>query len=101
MAYGPHVRPHADDLGQLMDTVRSEVDPGKDICVFGGGHVLTQLLDLRLIDEIGLSIIPVVLGSGVPFFGAISSSTTLELLECRPFPSGIVALNYRVVRPTG
>jgi hypothetical protein len=29
------------------------------------------------------------------------SSRKLELMECRPFPSGIVALNYRVARPTG
>ena len=43
--------------------------------------------------------IPVVLGSGVPFFGTMASSTKLELLECRPFPSGIVLLTYRVVRP--
>ena len=86
----------AGDLMQLFDTVRADIDPGKDICVFGGGPVLTQLLDLGLIDEIGLSNIPVVLGSGVPFFGAMGSSTRLELMDCRPFPSGIVALNYRV-----
>ena len=52
-----------------------------------------------LIDELGLAVIPVVLGSGVPFFGTMTSSTKLELMECRPFPSGIVLLNYLVVRP--
>jgi dihydrofolate reductase len=83
---------------QLIDTVRAEIDPGKDICVFGGGRLVTQLLELGLIDELGLAVIPVVLGGGVPFFGAMTSSTRLELLECRPFPSGIVLLNYRVVR---
>jgi hypothetical protein len=34
----------------------------------------------------------------VPFFGAMTSSTRLELMECRPFPSGIVLLNYRILR---
>ena len=52
-----------------------------------------------MIDELGVAVIPVVLGGGVPFFDAMAASTKLELLECRPFPSGIVALNYRVVRP--
>jgi dihydrofolate reductase len=52
-----------------------------------------------LIDEPGLAVIPVVLGDGVPFFGTLASSTTLELMECRPFPSGTVLLDYRVVRP--
>jgi dihydrofolate reductase len=93
-----NVRPYAGDLTLLIDTVRSEVAPGKDICVFGGGQVVTQLLELGLIDELGLAIIPVVLGSGVPFFGTLTSSTKLELVECRPFPSGIVLLNYRIVR---
>jgi dihydrofolate reductase len=99
LATGRNVRPYSGDLAQLIDTVRAEIDPGKDICVFGGGRLVTQLLELGLIDELGVSVIPVVLGSGVPFFGAMGSSTKLELIECRPFPSGIVALNYRIVRP--
>ena len=96
---GRNVRRHAGDLAQLIDTVRSEIDPGKDICVFGGGRLVTDLLERGLIDELAVSVIPVLLGSGVPFFGAMSSGTKLALLECRPFPSGIVILNYRVVRP--
>src|SRR5688572_29408438 len=35
LACGRNVRPYAGDLTQLIDTVRSEIDPGKDICVFG------------------------------------------------------------------
>ena len=99
LARGRNVRPHAGDLARLIDTVRSEIDPGKDICVFGGGQLVTELLELGLIDELGVAVIPVVLGNGVPFFGTTASSTKLELMECRPFPSGIVLLNYRVVRP--
>jgi dihydrofolate reductase len=99
LATGRNVRRYAGDLTQLIDTVRAEIDPAKDICVFGGGQLLTALLELGLIDELGVSIIPVVLGGGVPFFRAMGSSTKLELMECRPFPSGIVLLNYRIVRP--
>ncbi|ELT43378.1 riboflavin biosynthesis protein RibD [Arthrobacter nitrophenolicus] len=32
----------------------------------------------------------------MPFFGGIGRWTRLELAECRPYPSGIVLLNYRV-----
>jgi dihydrofolate reductase len=99
LATGRNVRSYAGDLAQLIETVRSDIDPGKDICVFGGGRLVTQLLELGLIDELGVSIIPVVLGNGVRLFGAMASSTKLELMVCRPFPSGIVILNYRVVRP--
>jgi dihydrofolate reductase len=99
LATGRNVRAYAGDLTQLIGTVRSEIDPGKDICVFGGGRLVTQLLELGLVDELGVAVVPVVLGGGVPFFGAMRRSTKLALLECRPFPSGIVLLNYRVVRP--
>jgi dihydrofolate reductase len=98
LATGRNVRPYAGGLTELIDTVRAEVDPGKDICVLGGGQLVTQLLDLGLVDELGLSVIPVLLGRGVPFFGAMASSTRLELMESRVFPSGIVLLNYRIVR---
>jgi dihydrofolate reductase len=98
LAGGRNVRPYAGDLAQLIDTVRSEIDPGMDICVVGGGQLVTRLLELGLIDEFGVAVIPVVLGNGVPFFGTMASSTKLELMECRPFPSGIVLLNYRLVR---
>ena len=98
LAGGRNVRPYAGDLAQLLDTVRREIDPEKDICVFGGGQLVTQLLELRLIDELGIAVIPVVLGDGVRFFGTMVSSRKLELMECRPFPSGIVLLNYRIVR---
>ncbi|WP_369253942.1 dihydrofolate reductase family protein [Geodermatophilus amargosae] len=98
LAAGPHVRPYAGDLTRLIDTVRSDVEPGKDICVYGGGRLVTGLLELGLVDELSVSLVPVVLGGGVPFFGAMTSSTRLELRRCRPFPSGIVLLDYRVVR---
>jgi dihydrofolate reductase len=95
---GRNVRPYAGDLAELIDTVRREMDPGKDMCVFGGGQLVTQLLELCLIDELGVAVIPVVLGDGGPFFGTMASTTKLELKECRPYPSGIVLLNYRIVR---
>ena len=38
LAGGRNVHPYTGDLAQLMDTVRAEIDPAKDICVFGGGR---------------------------------------------------------------
>jgi hypothetical protein len=42
---------------------------------------------LCLIDELGVAVIPIVLGSGVLFFSAMGSSTRLELMECHSLPA--------------
>lgn len=90
------------DLRELVADIRSSIPEDKDICVYGGAQILTQFIELELLDELGISIVPVVLGSGVPCFGRISQSTKLRLLECRPFPSGIVLLKYEMTRlPAG
>ncbi|WP_457964786.1 dihydrofolate reductase family protein [Arthrobacter sp. D1-29] len=84
------------DLRELVADIKASIPDNKDICVFGGSQLLTQFIELELLDELGISIIPVVLGGGVPFLGRTSQSTKLELLECRSFPSGIVLLSYRL-----
>jgi dihydrofolate reductase len=69
---------------------------GKDICVMGGGELAQSLLEAHLIDEIGLNIHPVLLGSGIPLFLPLEQQVNLELLECRSFTNGCVLVRYRV-----
>jgi dihydrofolate reductase len=99
-ASAPETKAHtfSGDLRQLVAQIKTDTD--KDICVFGGGDLVTQFLELDLLDELGVSVIPVLLGDGVPFFGRLSDRHKLELLTCEQFPSGIVLLNYRVTAPT-
>ena len=44
----------------------SETKPGKDIALFGGGELFRSLLAAGLVDEVGVSVIPVLLGGGIP-----------------------------------
>ena len=69
---------------------------GKDICVIGGGELARSLFEADLIDEIGFSIHPVLLGSGIPLFHVMSHQIDLDLIECRPFKNGCVYISYRV-----
>lgn len=84
------------DLIDLVARIRSSIPDDRDICVFGGGQLVTEFIELGLLDELTVSIIPVILGSGIPFFGTISRWRKLQLSECRSFPSGIVLLQYRL-----
>ena len=84
------------DLRKLAEKVKSETD--KDIYIWGGGNLITQFIDLDLLDELNMAVIPVLLGDGVPLFGKISSSKKLELSESKKFEkSGIVILKYKFV----
>lgn len=94
-----HSQLFSGDLGNLIAQVRSSIPGDKDICVFGGGQLVTEFIELDLLDELGVAVVPVILGGGVPFFGRISRWQKLKLLECRPFPSGIVLLSYGLERP--
>ena len=70
--------------------------PGKDICLMGGGELARPLFEAGLIDEIGFNIHPVLLGAGIPLFHPMNRQIDLELLECRRYQNGCVYLTYRV-----
>jgi dihydrofolate reductase len=71
---------------------------GAGICVMGGGELAHALLEADLIDEIGLNVHPVILGSGIPLFHRSSRRVALKRLECVPFENGCVFVRYAVVR---
>jgi dihydrofolate reductase len=60
-----------------------------------GGAVIRQFLAARLVDELTLSRIPVLLGSGIPLFGA-GVEQPLSLVENRSFPSGLVQTTWQL-----
>ena len=86
----------ADDPGEFVQKLKEQ--EGKDICVMGGGLLGQSLLEAGVIDEIGLNIQPILLGSGVPLFYKISRQIDLELVECRALKTGCVYVLYRVKR---
>jgi dihydrofolate reductase len=61
-----------------------------------GGAVIRSFLRENLIDDITLSIIPVLLGDGLPLFDASVPSRRLRLTHSEAFPSGLVQLRYDV-----
>jgi dihydrofolate reductase len=71
--------------------------PGGNIIVMGGGELGTALIEGGVVDEIGLSIHPLLLGGGTPLFRPMGSRVELELIEARPIAKGCVFVRYRVI----
>ena len=84
--------------GDAAEAVRRwKGEPGGNILVMGGGELGSALIEAGLVDEIGLSVHPVLLGGGAPVFTRFSRRIELELIEARPIARECVLLRYRVL----
>ena len=68
----------------------------RDLWVVGGGNVASQYLDADLLDVVRVTIVPVVLGAGLPLFAG--PVPALGLLELTPYGNGMVELSYEIAR---
>jgi dihydrofolate reductase len=79
--------------------VNSRLRPAfRSIWFVGGGAVSAECLRLGLADEIRYSILPVLIGEGIPFFGKLDKKIDLHLAEVNAYRNGMVELRYEVRR---
>jgi dihydrofolate reductase len=69
----------------------------QDVLVNGGASTINQYLAAGLVDELQLSIAPVILGAGERLFEGVGPDIQLEQLRAVEAP-GVAHLKYRVVR---
>jgi dihydrofolate reductase len=91
----PNVELVAGDAVEFVRNLKRQ--PGKGVCLMGGGELAQSLLAADLVDEIGLNIHPILLGSGIPTFRDPGHRVKLTLTECRTIEGGCVLANYRVL----
>jgi dihydrofolate reductase len=83
--------------GDLAQFVNGRLRPTFRTIWFVGGNVVSaECLRLGLADEIRYSILPILIGDGVPFFAKLDRDVALHLAEVKGYKSGIVALRYEV-----
>ena len=71
--------------------------PGKDMLVWGGGTLISSLLNDGLIDELHLMVTPLILAGGKPLFKNIETRRALKLIKTKSLKSGKVSLLYKVL----
>ncbi len=86
----------APDVKEIAAELRAT--EGKDIWMMGGGELAASFLDAGELDEMIVSIIPVLIGEGIPLFAARRRHLPLKLLSSTPYPDGVVKLHYRIER---
>lgn len=70
----------------------------RNLWVVGGGNLASQFADAGLLDELLVTIVPVVLGDGLPTFARRLEGGRLRLAGTRAFGNGMVELRYGLVR---
>ena len=85
---------YSGDLSQFVnERLRSAFG---SIWFVGGGAVAGECLRRGLADEIRYSILPILIGEGVPFFEKLGRDVILHLAEVKAYNNGIVELRYNV-----
>jgi dihydrofolate reductase len=84
---------YSGNLAELVNRLKSE--QGKNIYCDGGAEVIHELLKHDLIDELIISVIPVLLGNGTRLFKDGRPEQLLEFVNVKAFETGLVQLHYK------
>lgn len=76
-----------------------EAAGGRNVWIVGGGDVAAQVADAGLLDEIVLTTMPVVLGTGTPLLPIAATSGVLTASGTHVHPSGAISTRYALPRP--
>jgi dihydrofolate reductase len=69
---------------------------GKNIFCDGGSEIVNQLLSEKLFDELIISVVPVLVGSGTRLFTDGRPEQELELVSAKSFETGLLQLHYKI-----
>jgi dihydrofolate reductase len=89
-----NIETYSGDLNQL---VNERLKPSyRNVWLVGGAKLAKDFIRLNLADEIRQSILPVILGDGMPFFDQVGQEHALHLKNVTAYKNGMVELCYEI-----
>ena len=83
--------------GELNKLITERLKPNyKNVWLVGGAILVKAFIHLKLADEIRLSILPIILGEGTPFFDHIEQEQLLHLKDVTAYKNGMAELWYEI-----
>lgn len=83
-----HVRFVSGDIAAFVRSLKEQ--SGKDIWLVGGGQVNTVMLNAGLIDDVILTVFPLVLGVGTPLFAPGARRSSFKTVGCNSYETGLI-----------
>lgn len=78
------------------DLIRELEQRGVHHIYLDGGVTIQRFLRAGLVDEMTITTIPILIGEGLPLFGALDNDIKLKLVAARSFTNGLVQKKYQV-----
>jgi len=78
---------------ELVSQLKAE--KGETIFCDGGAEIVNELLNDQLIDELIISVIPILVGNGTRLFSVGRPEQQLELVSVKSYDTGLVQLHYK------
>lgn len=88
-----NVKFYTGNLKALVENLKAQA--GKNIFCDGGAEIVNELLKEQLFDELIISVIPTLVGSGTKLFNDGRPEQKLELVSVKSFEKGLTQLHYK------
>ncbi len=89
------------EIGQMAGTpaeiVATLAAGGAASLYIDGGITISRFLRARLVQRLIVTRVPVLIGTGIPLFGALDADLHLRHVQTRSYPSGLVQTEYAVL----
>jgi dihydrofolate reductase len=89
-----NVEIYSGDLSKLVDECLKPLY--KNVWLVGGAMLTRDFIRLKLADEIRMTVLPIILGGGTPFFDQIGQEQAMHLKDVTAYKNGMVELCYEI-----
>lgn len=83
--------------GDIVELTKKLYEEGARHIYIDGGVTISQFLNVGMVDEMIISIVPVVLGKGMPLFSCVGKESWFKLISAEACSNGMAQLKYRSV----
>jgi len=88
----PNTYPLNENIKEFIGKVKKKTE--KDIWLVGGGQVIKKFINEGLLDKMIITLVPKIIGAGIPLFPDKIKETNWKLIETKAFSTGLVNLTY-------
>jgi dihydrofolate reductase len=87
------VEMYSGDIRQLVNKLEHD---GFKHAYIDGGKTIQTFINLKLINELTLTQVPILIGKGIPLFSELANDVSLENAQAQAFPNNYIQLKYHV-----